>query len=152
MTAKIFTIEEANALVPELTTRVGELLERADTIESRLEALRARAGKASVSASPDGEVLLEPSPSDEPTLRDEKLGILEAIDAFETGWHEVEALGAVVKDTRSGLLDFYGHVAGKLVWLCWRHGEESVAHYHDLDTGFSSRKPIDTALRRSLLN
>jgi hypothetical protein len=72
--------------------------------------------------------------------------------AYQDGWREVEAMGVVVKDPRIGLCDFYGHVDGRLVWLCWKYGEETVAHYHDLDTGFAGRKPLEGAPTRALLN
>jgi len=61
-------------------------------------------------------------------------------------------LGAVLKDARMGLLDFYGTVDGKLVWLCWRYGESEVAHYHALTEGFSGRKPIAQSMRSRHLN
>ncbi len=74
------------------------------------------------------------------------------INEYEDGWREVEAMGVVVKDPRIGLLDFYGKVDGRVVWLCWKYGEETVAHYHDLDTGFAGRKPLAGAPLRALLN
>ena len=61
-------------------------------------------------------------------------------------------MGAVLKDARMGLLDFYGYVDGKLVWLCWKFGEEAVAHYHGLDEGFSRRRPIEALMRQRHLN
>jgi hypothetical protein len=58
----------------------------------------------------------------------------------------------VLKDPRTGLLDFYGQVDGKLVWLCWRYGEDAVTHYHALDEGFGGRKPIEPTMRNRHLN
>jgi hypothetical protein len=68
------------------------------------------------------------------------------------GWREVEDLGAVIKDPREGLVDFYGRVDGKLVWFCWKYGEEGVTHYHGLDEGFAGRKPILANMRSRHLN
>lgn len=50
--------------------------------------------------------------------------------------------GIEVKDLDAGLLDFYGLVLGEIVFLCWRAGEEEVGHYHPLDGGFRSRRPL----------
>ncbi len=61
-------------------------------------------------------------------------------------------MGAVLKDARRGLLDFYGTVEGKLVWLCWKYGEDQVVHYHSLQEGFSGRKLIEESMRSRLLN
>ena len=44
-------------------------------------------------------------------------------------------MGAVLKDPRTGLVDFYGQVDGKRVWLCWKYGEDAVTHYHGLRRG-----------------
>jgi len=140
-----FTLEAANALVPQLRDIVGRQLARRTEIEERLQVL----------ASATGEVLTEltpPSPSDPPPVRALKRELLEKIGTYQEGWTEVEELGAVLKDPRQGLVDFYGHVQGKAVWLCWKFGEDEIAHYHALDEGFSARKPIDASLKRSLLN
>jgi hypothetical protein len=39
-------------------------------------------------------------------------------------------------------VDFYGFREGRLVFLCWRLGEPSVAHWHELDAGFAGRQAI----------
>ena len=56
---------------------------------------------------------------------------------------ELEALGVVVKDLDSGLLDFPALRDGAEVELCWHAGEETVAFWHELGAGFRGRKPID---------
>jgi len=32
------------------------------------------------------------------------------------------------------------------VFLCWRLGEDRISHWHEIDTGFSGRQPIDAAI------
>lgn len=56
---------------------------------------------------------------------------------------ELEALGVVVKDLDTGLLDFPAIRDGEEVELCWHAGEETVAFWHELGAGFRGRKPID---------
>lgn len=56
---------------------------------------------------------------------------------------ELEALGVVVKDPDTGLLDFPATRDGEDVELCWQAGEETVAFWHELGAGFRGRKPID---------
>jgi hypothetical protein len=53
--------------------------------------------------------------------------------------------GIQVKDLETGLVDFYGRVDGEIVFLCWRRGEPDVAHFHSLDGGFRSRRPLASA-------
>jgi hypothetical protein len=144
---RIFSLEEANALVPRLAALVGRLLERGGEIEALIQ--RVRSARPSAAARPTD---LEPAPDDSRSLRADKMELMRRIAAYEEGWREVEALGAVVKDPRTGLCDFYGHVEGRLVCLCWRYGEPAIEHYHDLDAGYAGRKPIDTAARSRMLN
>ncbi len=140
-----FTLEAANALVPRLADIVGKQLGRRAEIEERLKALALETGEAPTEFSP-------PGPSDPVPVRAMKQDLIDKIGVYQQGWEAVEELGAVLKDPRLGLVDFYGHVEGKAVWLCWQFGESEIAHYHSLDEGFSGRKPIGASLKRSMLN
>ena len=51
-------------------------------------------------------------------------------------------LGCIVKDLDAGLIDFPHELNGREVLLCWKEGENSIEHWHDLDTGFEGRNPI----------
>jgi len=41
-----------------------------------------------------------------------------------------------------GLVDFRSKLHGRTVLLCWKYGEERVAFFHELDTGFAGRRPL----------
>jgi len=32
------------------------------------------------------------------------------------------------------------------VYLCWRHGEDAVSHWHEVEGGYEGRRPIDAHL------
>lgn len=69
----------------------------------------------------------------------------EALDAFNQVKSAIEAIqghGVLVKDVNAGLLDFPSEREGRVVFLCWRVGESSVNHWHELDEGFSGRHPL----------
>ena len=34
----------------------------------------------------------------------------------------------------------------RLVFLCWRLGEDRITHWHEVNAGFAGRQPIDTTL------
>ena len=53
------------------------------------------------------------------------------------------AEGVLVKDPKQGLIDFPARRAGRPVWLCWKLGEPSVSHWHELEAGYAGRRPID---------
>lgn len=140
----MFTLEEVNDLVPKLSAAVKRQLERRTEIESLLFRLGRELGDV-----PDRIVL---DPADPLELRELKQALVRCIQDYREGWREIESTGAVLKDARAGLLDFYGNVDGKLVWLCWKYGEPEVSHYHALQEGFAGRKPIVQSMRDRLLN
>lgn len=144
MERRVFTLEAVNALVPELQEKVGTQLERRGEIEQLL----ARLGRA-LGDVPDRIVL---DPADPLEVREMKRELVRCIETYRAGWRAIEELGAVLKDPRIGLLDFYGNVDGKLVWLCWKYGESEVSHYHALEEGFSARRPIAESIKHRLLN
>lgn len=139
-----FTLEEANALVPMLGQLVSRQMARRTDIEERLRKLAETAGH----------VPRDLAVSDDDTLdvRQQKAALLEHIAAYERGWQEVTSLGAVVKDPQTGLVDFVGQLDGRTVFFCWRYGEERIGFFHEIDAGFAGRKPLDAAVRQSLLN
>ena len=55
----------------------------------------------------------------------------------------LQSLNILVKDLNTGLVDFPAERAGQLVLLCWLYDEPSVQFWHDVDTGFAGRQPID---------
>lgn len=139
-----FSLEEVNAKIPRLRAIVGEQLSRRATIQDKLQCL----GELTQEI-PDNLAVV---PGDSKEVRALKAEIALLVTAYHRGWEEVESLGAVVKDPQVGLVDFYGRVDGRLVWLCWKYGEEEVAHYHALDEGFAGRKAIGQSVRHRLLN
>ncbi len=140
----VFTLEAVNALVPRLRLLMEAQMGRRTEIERRLEQLSDLIGRPPET--------IEVGDRDPPHVRDLKGELIERVDAYRSGWREIEAMGAVLKDPRAGLVDFFGRVDGKAVWLCWKYGEEAVTHYHGLDEGFVARKPIESTMRRRHLN
>jgi len=60
-------------------------------------------------------------------------------DALE----QIQAIGCLVKDLDSGLVDFPSILQDEEVYLCWKLGEDRIRFYHRQDEGFAGRKPID---------
>ena len=57
----------------------------------------------------------------------------------------LENTGVVVKSIEQGLLDFPSKRFNEEVWLCWKHGETEIRFWHDKDSGFMGRKPIEVS-------
>ena len=54
----------------------------------------------------------------------------------------LDELGVQLKDPATGLVDFLSYRDGELVELCWKLGEERVAHWHRIGEGYAGRKPL----------
>ena len=55
----------------------------------------------------------------------------------------LQEAGIVLRDIDRGLVDFPTLLDGREVYLCWELGEDGVDHWHDRDTGFGGREPLD---------
>lgn len=52
-------------------------------------------------------------------------------------------LGILIKDLDTGLVDFPALRDGREVYLCWQLGETHIAWWHEIETGFAGRMPLD---------
>jgi hypothetical protein len=52
--------------------------------------------------------------------------------------------GVLVKDIERGLIDFPHLRDEQEVLLCWELGEEQVAYWHDLESGYRGRRPLES--------
>ncbi len=66
-----------------------------------------------------------------------------AITKFYESVEILENTGVVVKSIEQGLLDFPSKRFDEEVWLCWKHGETEIKFWHEKNSGFMGRKPID---------
>jgi len=143
-TQRVFTISEVNALIPALSSLVQDQLREQSEIEQGLAELMRLTGAPPRS--------LQPTDADSAEVTRRKGDLRGRISRYETGWQRVQKWGGVVKDPQTGLVDFYGRVDGKLVWLCWRYGEDTLGYYHDLTSGYTGRRPLSADVRRKLVN
>lgn len=128
-----FEPAEVERLIPELTRIVASLMAaqaEATAATERLQAEQQRIGMA-------GGGILDQAAWRRDTERLAALG-----RAVEKGAQEIAALGGTVKDLALGLVDFPHVRAGQTVNLCWKYGERSITHWHGLDEGYASRKPL----------
>ena len=124
MAAKYYTPETANRALP---------LVRAIARDVRETALELEAQYARVDRCAPGPLLTRTEERMH-QVRDRLAGLLT----------ELHQLGVELKDPFQGLLDFRAERDGREVFLCWRLGEASVGHWHDLEAGFAGRQPIET--------
>jgi len=153
-TPQILTLEEANALIPELIELVGSQLALGDEIQGLIGNLWELTGPSSenrATASSGAAVIdITIYETDPAPVRDVKTTLSVYVQRYQDGWTSVQQTGAVIKDTSAGLLDFYGRVDGRVVWLCWKYPETCVDWYHEIDAGFGGRKPLADVRKRML--
>jgi hypothetical protein len=124
---KLFTIDEANALLPE----VRKILQNVRRSRRRLSAFRHDAKLAAESADQGGGGV----PG----------GLLYAnlLTNFTQQLSELESMGVHLKDFDRGLIDFPSLRDGRIVFLCWQLGEgDKLEWWHDVDAGFAGRTPL----------
>ena len=134
MRITLFTVEKATKFARELTPQLEELIElrrEMRRIETRLDVM----ALALAGASPDN-----PDAAEARALTTRRSDLAARIRA---GLESIHDRGCVVKDLDIGLLDFYSLVGDRLVFLCWKLGEAEVAHWHPLEGGFATRRPLD---------
>ncbi|MDH3656635.1 MAG: DUF2203 domain-containing protein [Nitrosopumilus sp.] len=68
-----------------------------------------------------------------------------AITKFYESVEILENTGVVVKSIDQGLLDFPSKRFNEEVWLCWKYGETIIKFWHEKDSGFMGRKPIEVS-------
>ncbi len=129
-----FTLEEANALVPTLELEFG----RVARLRSELSPLIESLGGADVAVG----ILQEGG--DPPAGREQDAARLRRLAAdVAAAVERINGLGCLVKDLEMGLVDFHSVQGGERVLLCWQFGEPGVTHWHGLDEGYASRRPIE---------
>jgi len=60
---------------------------------------------------------------------------------------ELEQIGCMFKGFEQGLVDFHGKLDGKEMFWCWKHGEEKIEYWHELETGYAGRQPVPEVVR-----
>ncbi|HEU4767630.1 MAG TPA: DUF2203 domain-containing protein [Pyrinomonadaceae bacterium] len=124
---KLFTIQEANALLPS----VRSILAKIQRAHRNLTNYRDEARKASEAAEQGGGGIAE--------------GVAYAgvLTEMTSRMSELEALGVQLKDFERGLVDFPSLRDGRVVLLCWQMGEgDELEWWHDVDAGFAGRTPL----------
>lgn len=124
---KIFSVEEANALLPQ----VRPLLVSIKRERSRLLAYQDAAKHAAIGAEFGGGGMRDGT---------RYVTILMKIASHTS---ELDTLGVQLKDYERGLIDFPSLRDGRVVLLCWHLGDgDQIEWWHDVESGFAGRQPL----------
>ncbi len=131
---RLFTLEEASSVLPRVRSLASDLRDKAQelvTLRANLNAFRE--SKQTGDHAVDGEAQLVVR-----TLGNANR-VAEEMRSLAT---ELEEIGCELKDVHTGLLDFRSLREDRVVYLCWRLGEDEIRFWHELDTGFAGRQPL----------
>ena len=120
-----FTLEEANAMLARVEPMLVELREARDQL-TEAEA---------------HELLGEAAPTNGGGEPGRSIG--EGFLAVRRLLGELAEAGIVVRDIDRGLIDFPAIRDEREIYLCWELGEDRVGFWHELETGFGGRQPLE---------
>jgi hypothetical protein len=76
----------------------------------------------------------------------------ESADRISGFLEEIAAIGCLFKGFDAGLVDFYTLREDRLVFLCWRVDEDHITHWHDVESGYAGRQPVDSTFLTTTLS
>ncbi|MEX0749755.1 MAG: DUF2203 domain-containing protein [Dehalococcoidia bacterium] len=129
---KLFTLEEAEALLPQARDEVLAMQSCKREIDVLREALVDAAGRATG----NGHV------KDEEALAEKRRKAEALVQQLNERLARLNEWGVELKGLDEGLLDFPSEREGRVVYLCWRLGEEHITTWHEIDAGFGGRQAL----------
>ena len=123
---KLFTLAEANSVLPDIVPKLGEIKRRYAVIDLLRTDAQAAANASNFGGGMAGGA--------------EYINNLYVIGKLTTELHE---LGIELKDHTRGLIDFPSLRGDRVVYLCWQEGDgDEIRWWHEIDGGFAGRQPL----------
>ena len=122
---KLFTLDEANAFVPQLLDLVPKIQKLSVSLNNNFPDIKNARDKAKWNGGSD-----------------QGVDYLNAVLKYNDLMSKIEEMGCELKGIREGLIDFPSLREGREVYLCWRMPEKEILFWHDLNEGFAGRKSI----------
>lgn len=134
---KVFTLAAARRTLPLVRRIVSDIVEGYPAVQEKLGRFQ-----RSVAAAAPGD---DPAPLE--ALRDEINRDADRINGFV---EELQDIGCLFKGFGEGLVDWYAVYRERGIFLCWKHGEEDILWWHEIETGFAGRRPITEDMEADL--
>lgn len=126
---KFFTISEANAAIPDVAAKFRTVTaRRADIIKAEKQLQMSATSNTSLESYA--------------RLKQE---LNSAMTKFYQAVEDLEETGVSLKSVEQELLDFPSKRFDEEIWLCWKYGENEIKFWHDVESGFMGRKPIEVS-------
>jgi len=138
MPRRVFTIGEVNRLIPTLERIFTDVLQ----VHASLR--REQSNLQRLGVKPSKEILAGEDEGGSPAIQNAKAMFRAFYEMMMESVGQISDLGGEVKDIGSGLVDFPARRGSDDIYLCWRLGEKSLGFWHTMDSGFGSRRPLDS--------
>lgn len=123
---RVFSLFEANQLIPKLQNHLSEIQNGKSVVfETREEVKKASAQASAGGGTPVG------------------AHYVKSLHAISTHLQAIHELGVVIKDVDLGLCDFPSVRDGRVVYLCWKLGEQEIRWWHEVTSGYKDRCPLE---------
>jgi hypothetical protein len=123
---RVFSLSEANQLIPKLQTHLSQIQAGKSVVLETREEIK----KASARANEGGGTSIGAH-------------YVKSLQVISTNLQAVHALGVIIKDVDLGLCDFPYLCDGRVVYLCWKLGEEEIGWWHEVTSGYKDRCPLE---------
>ncbi len=127
MQKRYFSLDEAQAVLPEVKKLLSKMLEVQKMMKIR-NALEVRYDDAFLDAY---------------NLTKRSMDAHKCAYEFFQIMNELMENGVFVKDPAIGLVDFYSKFDGNEIFLCYKYPEEKILYWHGIDDGYAGRKSVE---------
>ena len=132
---RYFTLAEARRTLPLVRRIVADVVAAWPALQERLRTLHVRTRAAS---------------GEDPVVRQLRQEVEREADVVNGYLDELRSIGCLFKGFEEGLVDWYARWDGRTILLCWKHDEEDIAYWHEMEAGFSGRRPITPEMEEEL--
>lgn len=123
---KLFTVSEANSLIPEMRKKLMRLQSHYAWIAKMRDLAKAAAAASDRGGGMEG-----------------GSGYVRTLYRIGKITTEIHDAGIQLKDYGRGLVDFPAMREGRVVLLCWQLGEgDEIEWWHEIDAGFAGRQRL----------
>lgn len=147
---RTFTIEEARSLLPRIRKMIVGANDELELLAEQLERDNkvyedAEQQLSEISVSTDQSAVVE--------LRESRKRFQEAIEQLSKSQNdylqclnkwvdELTGIGIILRDLRSGLIDFPAQQGDMEYFLCWKLSDDNLEYWHLVHDGFTGRRPL----------
>ena len=123
--SKYFSVEEANAVIPQLLVDIPLLQTLMDDLTQKYPDVQMARKKFQFNGGST-----------------QGADYINCVFKIKSLTEQLEAKGCILKGVKHGLVDFLSLREGKEVYLCWKIPEQRIEYWHSIQEGFAGRQRI----------